>query len=400
MEDVRPLMKDFSEPPGMRVALITETYPPEINGVAMTIGRMVEGLIARGHRVSLVRPRQREERVSALHHHFEELLVPGLAIPRYDALRFGLPAKGALVRRWSRQRPDIVHVATEGPLGWSAVSAARHLQLPVTSDFHTNFDQYSGHYRLAWLKRPVSTYLRRFHNRAAASYVPSRELAERLCSAGFRGIEVITRGVDCERFAPERRSDELRAAWGLGPQDLAIVCVGRLAPEKNLVLALRGFDAIRRERPSSRLVLVGDGPLRADLQRRHPDTVFAGVRTGEDLAAHYASADLFLFPSRTETFGNVTLEAMASALPVVAFRYAAAGEAIVHGMNGMVEEVGDDDDFVAHALTLARSPSMRLLIGAAARAAARLRDWDNVHDAFAASLRRIALTCRTTGAAT
>lgn len=380
------VMEDRCLRPRLRVALVTETYPPDINGVAMTIERMVEGLLARGHQVHLVRPRQDRNQLPAAHVDFEEQLVQGVSVPHYESLRFGLPAKSVLTKRWTLHRPDIVHVATEGPLGWSAISAARRLKLPVTSDFHTNFDLYSKHYRLSWLKQPISNYLRRFHNRTVASFVPSGDLAERLRRDGYRGIEVIARGVDCSHFTPARRSVELRTSWGLSDEDLAVTCVGRVAPEKNLELALRAFDVIRGEHPRTRLILVGDGPSRPELARRRPDVIFAGMRTGEDLAAHYASSDLFLFPSQTETFGNVTLEAMASGLAVVAFGYAAAAEAIRHRESGMLAEVADEDAFVGHAQVTAREPGFRRKLGAAARQRAEALDWERVHDAFAASL--------------
>jgi glycosyltransferase involved in cell wall biosynthesis len=146
----------------LRVAMVTETYPPEVNGVARTIGLMAEGLCRRGHAVQLVRPRQNGHD----HPGAGELLARGLAIPRYPQLKMGLPAGAALSRAWSQERPDVVHIATEGPLGWSALAAAQKLEIPVATDFHTNFQTYSRHYGFAWLARPVMAYLRRFHNRA------------------------------------------------------------------------------------------------------------------------------------------------------------------------------------------------------------------------------------------
>lgn len=372
--------------PSLRIALVTETYPPEVNGVAMTLGRMVQGLIDRNHRIQLIRPRQAPGERPALRAGFEEVLTHGLPIPRYDGLRFGLPARAALIRHWRRQRPDLVHVATEGPLGWSAVSAARALRLPVTSDFHTNFDHYSRHYGIGWLRQPVAGYLRRFHNRTARTFVPTAAMAAQLCGQGYEGLEVIARGVDTALFSPTRRSEALRATWGLNPDDLAVVSVGRVAPEKNLPLTLAAFDAIRQHRPDARLVVVGDGPLRAALERQHPDHHFAGMRRGEDLAAHYASADLFLFPSLTETYGNVTLEAMASGLPVVAYADAAAAEVIASGINGVTVPPGDASAFIAAAAELAGDPSRYRRLGAAARTKTETLDWDRINDRFVAAL--------------
>jgi glycosyltransferase involved in cell wall biosynthesis len=311
----------------LRIALVTETYAPEINGVAMTLSRMVQGLLARGHRIQIVRPRQSRADEASHSPNHEEVLVRGAAIPGYDGLHFGLPARSRLHRLWSRQRPDAVHVATEGPLGWSAVSAARRLGIPVTSDFHTNFDHYSGHYGVGWLRRPVAAYLQRFHNRTAATFVPTREMSCALTARGYRQVEVIAREIDTACFNPSRRSAALRGAWGLGESGLAVIWVGRLAPEKNIPLVLAAFEKIRLTNQDARLIIVGDGPMRKSLQERHPDYIFAGMRVGDDLAAHYASGDLFLFSSLSETYGNVTLEAMASGLCMVAYEYAAAAAA-------------------------------------------------------------------------
>ncbi len=390
MEEATLIAEDLCREPRLRIALVTETYPPEVNGVAMTLGRMVDGLLERGHRVQLIRPRQRAEPGGTGHEALDEQLVRGVAIPRYADLKFGLPARNALIRRWSSDRPDVVHVATEGPLGWSAVSAARRLGLPVTSDFHTNFDHYSGHYGLGWLRQPVGAYLRRFHNRTAATYVPSHDMARRLVSKGYRGVEVIARGVDCQLFSPGRRSHALRAGWGLTPDGLAVVSVGRLAPEKNLPATLRIFDAIRQRFPAARLVLVGDGPSRVALEAERPDVVFAGMRHGEDLATHYASGDLFVFPSRTETFGNVTLEAMASGLPVVAYDYAGAAELIRDGISGLLAPFDDEASLQARALDAVAERSDAEAIGRAARTVAEAHDWDRINDAFAAALASVA----------
>jgi glycosyltransferase involved in cell wall biosynthesis len=384
------IAEELCREPRLRIALVTETYPPEINGVAMTLGRMVEGLLARGHRIQLVRPRQLEAETGTRRDEFDECLVHGVTIPRYPDLKFGLPARNALIRLWSSNRPDVVHVATEGPLGWSAVSAARRLRLPLSSDFHTNFDSYSHHYGLGWLRQPVAAYLRRFHNRTGATFVPSREMAQRLSRQGFRGIEVIARGVDCELFAPARRSAALRRSWGLGTNDLAVLSVGRLAPEKNLALSVRAFDAIALEHTGARMILVGDGPARAGLQRERPDLLFAGMRSGDDLAAHYASADLFLFPSQTETYGNVTLEAMASGLPVLAYDYAAAAEVIRHRDNGLTVPFGDEDALIEQARAIAGEPMLAKKLGRTARETAETLDWERIHDAFAAALGRVA----------
>lgn len=359
----------------LRIALVTETFPPEVNGVAMTTGRLVDGLLRLGHRLQLVRPRQNADDQPASGEGYEEVLARGLPIPRYNHLKMGLPARSTLIRMWSLRRPDVVQVVTEGPLGWSAVAAARKLRLPVITEFHTNFHSYSRYYGMGWLKQPVEAYLRRFHNKGDLCLAPTAELAAQLGERGVRKVDVVARGVDTGLFAPDRRSETLRAAWGATPQTLVAVVVGRIAPEKNLALAIRAFEALRARQADVRLLFVGDGPAREQLAAACPDAVFAGMRTGVDLAAHYASADLFLFPSMTETFGNVTTEALASGLPVVGFDYAAAAERVRNGHNGWLAPLGDESAFVEAVVRLGGDADLRARLAANARASVIDADW-------------------------
>jgi glycosyltransferase involved in cell wall biosynthesis len=361
----------------LRVAVVTETYPPEINGVAMTLGRMVKALQAREHQLQLIRPRQHAADQPPSEANLEQILRPGVAIPRYAGLKMGLPAKSTLHRLWSLRRPDVVHVATEGPLGWSALAAAKKLRIPVASDFHTNFHSYSRHYGFGWLKRPLMGYLKRFHNQCRITLVPSLSLRDNLVAAGYRNVEVVARGVDTTLFDPARRSSTLRATWGVGERNLAVIHVGRVAPEKNLSLLIRAFEAIEAARPDARLVLIGDGPELASLRASHPRFIYPGARRDEDLASHYASGDLFLFPSLTETFGNVLLEAMASGLPTVAFDYAAAAEHVRDDINGRKAPFGDEAAFIRAASRLARDDD-RARLAAAARATALGLTWENI----------------------
>ena len=381
------ILVDHAQPPrrALRVALVTETYPPEVNGVAATIARVVEGLHQRGHDLQLVRPRQEDAEQAAELARFNEVLVRGLPIPRYPQLKMGLPSKQALIRLWTAQRPDVVHIVTEGPLGWSALQAALHLKLPVVSDFRTNFHAYSGHYGVGWLHKPVMAYLRRFHNRTACTMVPTEALRSELGAAGFQGLRVVARGVDTQRYTPAKRSEALRESWGAQPHTLVALCVGRLAPEKNLGAVITAAQIMQSELPlrgsKLRLVLVGDGPERARLQQRSPDTLFAGQRHGDDLATHYASADVFLFASTTETFGNVVPEAMASGLAVVAYDHAAAGQLIRHGDNGLLARYDDIAEFCRVARRVAGDWPLVRALGQQARQTAMRLDWGRIVDA-------------------
>lgn len=363
----------------LRVCFVTETYPPEVNGVAMTVSRLVSGLLDGGHQVQLIRPRQGSADQPRCEGDLEILTRPSLLIPLYRELRLGLPSQRVLLRLWRERRPDVVHIDTEGPLGYSALAAARRLKLPVATSFHTHFHRYSRHYGLGILAGPVLAYLRRFHNRADCTLVPTEELAEELKALGFGKLRILARGVDTRLFSPKRRSQALRRSWGAGPGDPVVLYVGRLAAEKNLELAVAAFRAMHREQPRARLVLVGDGPQAARLQSRHPEFMFCGMRTGQDLAAHYASGDVFLFPSLTETFGNVVLEAMASGLAVVAFDYAAAHHHVLHGRSGLRVPVGDHAAFIAAACQVIRNPCRLRKWGQEARQAAGLFAWERIH---------------------
>jgi glycosyltransferase involved in cell wall biosynthesis len=370
----------------LRIAVVTETYLPEINGVAMTMGQIVKGLLARGHYIELIRPRQYPNEVPADRRRFEEVLLRGIPIPRYDALKLGVPSVQQLVRRWRVKRPDIVHLVTEGPLGWSALRAAKQLGLPIASDFHTNFHTYTPHYGIGWLKKPITAYLRRFHNSTLCTIVPTSDLRDELDALGFKNLLIVARGVETQLFSPARRDPLLRQMWRAEPEDPVAVCVGRMAPEKNLELLLETYEAMRAVNPRARLVVVGDGPERGRLLPRHPHVIFSGARIGTDLAAHYASADMFLYPSLTETYGNVTVEALSSGIAVVAFRYAAAAQHIRDGENGVTVLFGDRDGFIRASVDLMRDRERLVRLGRAARATMSTVDWADIVSQFEGTL--------------
>lgn len=362
----------------LRIALVTETYPPEVNGVALTLQRVVEGLRALQHDIQLIRPRQTDADLAKRVDRFDEVLMRGVPIPRYPEMKMGMPANKALGQLWSRQRPDLVYIATEGPLGWSALQIAHKLKLPVCSDFRTNFHAYSKHYGIGWLYRPIMGYLRKFHNRTAFTMVPSESLRQQLRANGFERLVLVTRGVDIDLFSPARRSEALRKEWGAGPETPVALFVGRLAAEKNLGALANAFHAMRAQRPDTRLVVVGEGPAAQQLAASVPDAVFAGTRRGEELGAYYASADLFVFPSMTETFGNVTLEAMASGLAVLAYDHASAGQMIRSGENGLIAPLGDEDAFVRLARQLVADREHARQMGQRARQTAGEAGWDRI----------------------
>ena len=355
----------------MRYAIVTETYPPEVNGVALTVHALECGLRSRGHEVSLVRPRQQHERSTRVDTPTpgdpSQLLLRGAALPRYPGLRFGFPATGRLIDHWNKTAPDAIYVATEGPLGWSALRAARALDIPVATGLHTRFDQYMCDYGLSLLQSTAMAWMRRFHNSGQATLVPTRELARFLETRHFRHVMRLPRAVDCQHFNPVHRDPALRSHWGVGESGLVVIHVGRIAAEKNLDLAVRAFRALQRTRPDARFVWVGDGPARKRLRRDNPDFLFCGIQRDAELAVHWASGDLFLFPSHSETFGNVTLEAMASGVATVAFDTGAAHEHLRDGVHGAA--VQDDHQFINAAVQLAGDDVLRRDIGKVAHEA-------------------------------
>jgi len=363
----------------MRLTLVTETYVPEINGVAKTLERIVNELTDRGHRVHIIRPQQKNEASS---NSASLTTVRGMPIPGYSGLQFGLPAGRLLAKLWKQDTPDIIYVATEGPLGASAINAANRLNIPVVSGFHTNFHAYSKHYRLGWFENIIFVYLKRLHNRTMCTLTPSPEIVSRLKQRGINNAELFSRGVDTDIYNPCHRQQALRSQWGI-PEDMPLALhVGRIAAEKNIQLVIDSYHAMQQEEPQLRLVMVGDGPLLGKLKRRHPDIIFTGPKVGLELSQHYAAADIFLFASESETFGNVILEAMSSGLAVVAYNYAAAAMHINNQLNGVVVEPGSAAEFCNAAVNLIKHPETITAMRKQARATAEQLDWHHLIDHF------------------
>ena len=364
--------------PSLRIAVVTETWPPEVNGVAMTLAKLVQSLSHRNHDVQLIRPRQTKTDSPMNDKSLEEVLMRGMPIPRYPELKLGLPSKKTLVKTWTLRRPDVVHIATEGPLGWSALQAAKVLKLPVTSDFRTNFQSYSKHYGVGWLRKPIVAYLRKFHNATACTMVPTRELMRTLSENGFANLKVVSRGVDTKLFNISKRDTSLRSSWGATDNTKVLISVGRMAPEKNLDQVLKTYEALKSTGQAFKLVMVGDGPLKEQFQKRYPEIIFPGMLSQTNLAAYYASSDLFIFPSQTETFGNVTLEALASGIPVLAFDCAAARDWVQTGVNGWLIAENNPEGFAAQAVTIFNSKDLLDQITQSTRQQVVHLDWDQI----------------------
>jgi glycosyltransferase involved in cell wall biosynthesis len=356
-----------SEP--LHIEVVTDTFVPDINGVANSLGRLCKGLRLRGHRVEIIRTGRANGDF--------ETSVMSWPLPGYWEIKVGAPWPGELRRRWRRDRPDIVYVAIETPLGFSAVAAARRLGIPVVGGFHTNFFEYLKTYGVNWVGQQVWRYQKWFHGRLARTLVPSPDTREKLSRAGFGNVAVLGRGVDTDLFTPAKRSEALRREIGVKGDAPVVLVVGRVAPEKNIELTLRAFVEMRKLRPDLICRVIGDGPVRGKLQREHPQVQFPGYLVGEELAACYASADILLFPSATETFGNVLLEGMASGLAILGYDHAAAAWHGVDGENLLKVEKGDEAAFLAASVKLL-DPAMRARLGAAARRTSETLCWSGI----------------------
>ncbi|GAB2799839.1 glycosyltransferase family 1 protein [Halomonas shantousis] len=364
----------------MRVAIVSETWAPEINGVAHTLGHLAEYLLEHNIALQLIRPSPedggQEQGIEC------DLQVRAFPLPLYASVHIGVPCRTRLINFWREARPDVAYIATEGPLGWAALSAARRLSIPAVSGFHTNFDKYTSSYSLGWLRNIVHRGLRHFHNRSQATLVPTLAQAEQLTQQGYRNVKVLGRGIDCAVFSPRKRDASLRGQWGAADHQPVALYVGRLAAEKNVTLLAESIHAMQKVQPNLVPVMVGDGPQRPQLERLLPQAVFTGPLRGEALARHYASADIFLFPSQSETYGNVIPEAMASGLAIVAFRYAAAAELIRSGYNGRLAELEDTAGFIDMAVELCQHPAMYARLGRAARESVEDLGWSRIGEMF------------------
>ncbi|MGO2393064.1 MAG: glycosyltransferase family 4 protein [Halomonas sp.] len=364
----------------MRLCIVSETWSPDINGVAHTLSRLSCELNRQGVPVDVIRPRPRVAGNTTRINH--ELQVSRVALPGYTDVQVGLATPAALRRFWRTHRPDVIYLATQGPLGWAARQAAKRLNIPLVAGWHTNFDHYCKDYGVTWLASTALRYLRYFHNGCASTLVPTHAQAAALTHQGIRGVHVLSRGLDGERFSPAYRDTQLRKRWGVSEHQPVALYVGRLAVEKNLTLLQESFHAMREVRPDMAQVIVGDGPARAQLQRALPDVHFTGFINLEALARHYASADLFIFPSLSETWGNVVGEAMASGLAVMAYDHAASAELISSGRNGVTVTAGDSAAFRRAAVDLCQHPADYARLGRVARLRALEQSWSGITEQF------------------
>ncbi|WP_062378573.1 glycosyltransferase family 4 protein [Demequina pelophila] len=358
----------------MKVALVAESFLPHTNGVTHSLLRVLDHLTAQGHEAVIIAPEAKgaPDRVGAARVRH----VPAVGWPGYRDVRVSLSGPYALGRMLDEERPDLVHLASPFMLGWSAVRAASARAIPTVAIYQTDVPAYAESYKMPWGSPLLWHRVRRIHEQADLTLAPSSHAMDQLRAAGVPRLRLWGRGVDTVRFDPAHRSEALRAAWA--PRGETIVgYVGRLAQEKQV----EDLAAISR-RPGTRLVVVGDGPERARLERLMPEAVFTGFQGGDDLARAHASFDVFVHPGERDTFGQTIQEAHASGVPVVAVGVGGPVDLVRHGSTGYLYEPGRLDWMEAAVASLVDNPAERRLMGARGRAGVETRTWTHVCDAL------------------
>lgn len=354
------MVRDLSRP-RLKIAIVTETWPPEINGVALSVMQLCKGLQNQGHKILLIRPAQKKQ--CADFSPDKECLVNAQSIPKYPDMKFGWPQFLKVSQAIASFSPDVVHIVTEGPLGFTALHAAKIKRIPVSSGFHSQFQEFSRFFDLAFLVKPIQGYLKWFHNATQLTCVPSRDTALALREFGVTcPLVVVGRGVDTQRFSSQRYSESLRQQWGACAETTVLIYVGRLSSEKEVNVVVDAYATLRKQTTRKvKLVLVGDGPDRARLEKlaNSDDVIFMGSLSGTQLAEAYASANVFVFASQVETFGNVVIEAMASGLPVIAYNYACAQLHAKHQQSGWLCSIGDKGHLTQFILDLPDNSTLK-----------------------------------------
>jgi phosphatidylinositol alpha 1,6-mannosyltransferase len=371
---------------GLRVAFFTESLLPLVDGVSMTLDRLFHALQAAGVEFRAYSPFVPGDDVEWAH---RVRPVRSFAFPLYRDYRVSVPGGRALSRELDDYAPDIVHVVSPTPNAVWAQSWARSHGVPVVGTFHTHFVSYLPYYRLHGLQRLGWSLLRWFYGRCEATYAPSSSIVDELVAHGIPNVRLWSRGVDTQRFSPAWRDAGLRAAVGAHAGRPFVLMVSRLVREKDLADLVPVDRELRRRGVDYSLVLVGDGPMRSRLERDLPFAHFAGHQSGTSLARWYASADVFVFPSTTETFANVVQEAMASGVPAVVVDRGGPPGVIEPGRSGLVARAHDALHMADCVQRLAQDAQLRRAMSRAARRRAMARSWDTVTDQLIGEYNRI-----------
>lgn len=362
----------------MRVAVVTESFLPQLNGVTNSVLRVCEQLERAGHEVLVVAPGPGPAHYAGA----RVVRTPSLPLPGYRDFRIARPWP-ALTRTLRAFGPDVLHLASPAVLGAQAAFAARRLDVPVVAVYQTDLAGFAGRYGLATAERTVWHWLRVVHDTAARTLAPSRAAIEQLQRQGVDRVARWARGVDLVRFSPDRRDETLRARYA-APDEMLVGYVGRLAHEKQV-----GLLTALADRPGVRLVVTGDGPQRAALQARLPQAAFLGVQSGVELARTFASLDAFVHTGAHETFCQAAQEALASGVPVIAPAAGGLLDLVEPGRNGLLFEPGSGSHLASQVERLAADPAERARMGLRARASVQGRTWDVIGDQLIEHYRQV-----------
>jgi len=367
---------------GLRLALFSDTYPPQINGVAPTLARLVKAVEARGGEVQVVTVSDPDAPADPQVERW-----PSIPFWAYPQLQMAAPRRDKALDLIEKWKPNLVHATTEFGIGLGGLLGAKEKRVPLVTSYHTHFTAYLRHYNLSVLDAIGWPYLRWFHNAGRITWAPSEIVRAELEGNGFKNTRVWSRGVDQNQFHPKFRSSELRRSLGVEEDGVLAVYIGRLAPEKGIHVALEGMRQVMERNPKVRFALAGHGP---DEERCRatapPGTVFMGRLTGRALGEFYASGDIFVFPSITETFGNVVLEAMSSHLALVAPDIGATTE-LATPETALQFRAQDPGSLAGGVEQLVKDPALRRKLADAAFAVAETRTWDSVFDRLVADYR-------------
>lgn len=371
----------------LRIALVSGNYNYVRDGANQALNRLVAYLLKQGAEVRIYSPTVAEPAFPATG---DLVSLPSVPLPAGRGeyrLPLGLPRK---VRRdLADFNPNIVHIASPDLSSHRAVSWARKRDIPAIASVHTRFETYLAYYHLEMFEPSLRALLRRLYRRCDALLVPARSTAAVLAAQRMnRNIAIWARGVDREQFNPERRDPAWRRGLGIADDDFAVGFLGRVVMEKALDVYADAVDELTRRGVAHKALVIGDGPARPWLEERLPGAIYVGQQVGPDLARALASSDVLLNPSVTEAFGNVTLEAMACGLPVVAAEATGATNLVCDGTTGTLVEPGDIDAFADALAAYAADPTLRAAHGAAGLAYARTQDWDTINAAVVDTYRR------------
>jgi phosphatidylinositol alpha 1,6-mannosyltransferase len=371
----------------LRVALFTGNYNYVRDGANQALNRLVGYLLSQGAAVRIYSPTIDEPAFAPTG---DLVSIPSLPVPGRAEYRFPLMIPPSVKRDISRFNPNIMHVASPEILGHRAVSLALRRKLPVVASVHTRFETYFRYYGLAFLEPLVEALLRRFYRRCDAIFAPSESMAQLLREQRMSyDVGIWSRGIDRTIFKPERRCDDWRRSMGIAPDDVVIGFVGRLVMEKGLDVFADTIDQLERRQVRHKVLVVGHGPAREWFEKRLPSAIFAGFQGGEDLGRAVASMDMLFNPSVTETFGNVTLEAMAAGLPVVAARATGSESLIQDGVTGRLITPGRTKAFADALQAFCEDAELRRTVGEAGLASSERYGWDSVNQELVDAYMRI-----------